>query len=236
MYSVVIMNWLRPENVRFIVQTYSDYAIIDEIIVSNGRMDTAISDDEKYPKIKCHDDFLLNSTYGLDLRVLNGMRAKNRCLIICDDDLFLTVAEMEKLTKEFEKNTCRIVGKYGRQFRNGDYVVEDVYGEVDVVLTRFLVCERQLCQLFFLCKPIIESLYIEGKPYGNGEDIFLSFIAELFYGNRNVTIAGVKENSLPDKHGISHGSQHASYRRNFCKYLIEKEALIKSLLVTISKK
>ena len=51
--------------------------------------------------------------------------------------------------------------------------------ECDIVLTRLLVCDKELCNLFFKCKPLVENIYREGTPYGNGEDIVFSFIAKL---------------------------------------------------------
>ena len=73
----------------------------------------------------------------------------------------------------------------------------------DIVLTRLLVCDKVLCELFFRCNPLVENIYREGIPYGNGEDICLSFIAKLFYNiKHHIIINSVYTINLPSNDSI----------------------------------
>jgi hypothetical protein len=218
-YSLVLLNWKRPNNVIKIINTMNQYSCIDEIIVSNGNIETLL--DLNIPKTTFYDDSgYMNDKYGLDLRFINGIRAKNENIIVMDDDLFISDNELMKIIIEFEKNPNRIVGIFGRDSSsNSGYKYGNVYGEVDIILTRLLIVKKRLCHLFFICKPMIEDFYKNGQPYGNGEDIFLSFIGSLYYDCRHYALKNIKHIELDDVNAISSNDDHLIYRKRFCKYL-----------------
>tara|TARA_R110001599_G_scaffold216676_1_gene414929 strand:- start:131 stop:1084 length:954 start_codon:yes stop_codon:yes gene_type:complete len=231
-YSLIILNWKRPKNVIEIVQKVYDYPYIDEIIISNGHPNTILTFTE-LSKIRSFDDTINNKYYGLDLRFLRGVSAKNNKLIIMDDDIVIDHSNLTKLLTHYEKNPNKLVGIEGRNMEH-DYH----YGKVgwksvecDIVLTRLVVCDKVLCELFFRCKPIIEHVYKQGVPYGNGEDIFLSFIAKLFYKvEKHTLVIGLNIKELPNNNSIHMTTTHIPYRKHLCEYLKLNRELLRNVI------
>jgi hypothetical protein len=233
MFSLIILNFKRPDNVIKIINNIKTFKYIDEIIVSNGKLDTAIRLNDE--KIVIYDDYnTINNIYSLDRRFICGLRAKNDNIIIIDDDIYITEDELYKLVTEYNKNTKRIVGKWGRNLNKGEYEYKDINGETDIVLTKLLICKRNLCSLFFICKPLIETIYKNGVPYGNGEDIFFSFIVSIYYNNKHYCNTDINAKELPQM-AVAVGSNpgHLNYRRTLCKYLYENKDMFKSFISTL---
>lgn len=217
MYSIILLNWGRPNNVYKIVDNMKKYKYIDEIIISNGKEENSVK--IKDNKVRVFNDFYINNKYGLDRRFINGLRAKNNDIIIIDDDININENELNKLISEYENNKNRIVGCVGRNMNNG-YSFKDCYGDVDIVLTKLIIFQKKLCSLFFICKPLIEDLYKNGVPYGNGEDIFFSYISSLYFNKKNYCLKGLKFSELPQENvAISNNKNHFNYRNNMCKHL-----------------
>ena len=235
MYSLVILNWKRPQNVVEIVNKMKQYSCIDEIIISNGNKEHAVK--MKHRKIKVYDDSILNGKYGLDLRFIRGLSARNYDIIMIDDDLYVEEPELRKLIAEYERNKNRIVGKWGRPLDNKPYKVANIYGNVDIVLTRLLIFQKQLCYLFFKCKPLIEHIYKKGIPYGNGEDIFLSIITGIYFKNKHYAMKSIKVTELPErKVGIHSNKYHKSYRTTLCSYLYRNIPLFQKYISGLTPK
>ena len=236
-YSVILLNWKRPHNVIQIIKTIHNYPSITEIIISNGHPNTILTFHE-FNKVQSLDDSVNNQYYGLDLRFLRGSNAKNNKLIIMDDDILIDHNNLTKLLSHYEKNPNTIVGIEGRNMED-----ERHYGKTpwksdicDIVLTRLLVCDKVLCELFFRCKPLVENIYKEGIPYGNGEDICLSFIAKLFYNiKHHIIINSVYTINLPSNDSINSNNTHLSYRIKLCEYLKLNKELFKNVIHVVTK-
>ena len=108
--SVVILNFLRPKNVKSLVNRLLLHSNITEIIISNGKKETEINF-ESNKIIKCYDDSKKNNIYGLHLRFYRAKDAKNKKILIIDDDIILKYEQLEYLLKI---DTDVIVGYYGR--------------------------------------------------------------------------------------------------------------------------
>lgn len=217
-YSLVILNWKRPVNVIKIVNNMCSFNYIDEILVSNGNNEYFVNIDRD--KVKIFNDSKINSNYGLDRRFLTALKARNDDIIMIDDDVYIENEEMSKIIKEYENNNNRIVGIFGRDCTNNLYKYGDVFGEVDILLTKTMVFKKKLATLFFLLKPLIEDIYKEGKPYGNGEDILLSFIGSIYYNTKHYSIQNIKTTELDQAEvAISAGKTHLEYRIKFTQYL-----------------
>ena len=223
-FSLGLLNWKRKSNTIHIVNNMVKFNCINEILISNGNKKYSVkkTDFIKSNKIKIYNDFAINDIYGLDLRFINGLRSKNANIIIIDDDIKIEENELKKIIEEYKKNKNRIVGKWGRNIKNG-YKFKDCYNNVDVVLTKLLICNKKLFNLFFICKPLIEHIYKTGVPYGNGEDIFLNFISSIYFNNKNFCLR-VKTNKLPEMDfGVGTWKGHLNYRKRLCNYLIKNE-------------
>jgi hypothetical protein len=213
-----------------------NFNYISEIIVSNGKSNTAVYFKNE-SKIVVNDDYNeIDNKYGLDCRFINCLKAKNDKVIIIDDDLNISQDELYKVILKYQENPNKIVGIFGRNItKNNEYDWNDRYDDVDIILTRLLIVDKKICSLFFICKPLIEHIYKNGKPYGNGEDIFLSFIANIYYGNKNLCLKNVKSNDFPQNNSISGNKNHLVYRKLLTKYLYNNrkmfEILIKNLKI-----
>ena len=220
-YTMIILNWRRPNNVIKIIDTLHDYPYITSIIVSNGNPNNQLFFKD-LKKVICFNDSTLNLVYGLDLRFLRGLSAQTDKLIIIDDDILIDHNNLTKLLNNYELNPHRIVGYEGRNMETNThyYKVPSKSQYCDIVLTRLLVCDKMLCNLFFKCKPIIEHIYKEGRPYGNGEDIVLSFIGKLYYNvNKHYLVSNIIVTELPSQYSINGNNNHIPYRKKLCSFL-----------------
>lgn len=234
--TVVILNWLRPINlVKKIIPILIKCNLINEIIISHGRKDT-------YFDIKSNDkvniinrkDFLNNKKFGLSLRFISAIEAKNENILFIDDDQVPSIKTIENIFYLYLKNYPGIVGKYGRNLgfniRNLNkhksidtlsylpYNIDD--GRCHILLTSFLFVPKSLCFDFLKEKVKLEKFVIKNsKPLWNGEDIFLSLLSILKF-NKLPFVAN-NENLFPIKQllttydlnvAISNKKSHFNYR------------------------
>jgi hypothetical protein len=236
-YSLIILNWKRPHNVIQIIKKLHNHQSITEIIISNGHPNSILTFSE-FNKVKSINDIVNNEYYGLDLRFLRGSQAINNKLIIMDDDILIDHDNLTKMLLYYEENPNIIVGIEGRDMEHERHYGKTLWKseKCDIVLTRLLVCDKVLCELFFKCKPLVENIYREGIPYGNGEDICLSFIAKIFYNiNHHSIICSVYTIDLPNHHSIHSNNMHIPYRKKLCEYLKLNKELFNNIIHLESK-
>ncbi len=231
-YTLIILNWKRPENIIKIIANLHNHPYIRHIIVSNGHPNNQLFFND-LNHVNCYDDSSLNLIYGLDLRFLRGISAKTDKLIIMDDDIFIDHDNLNKLLHSYEINPNRIVGIEGRNMESDTHYYNLPYKSqyCDIVLTRLLVCDKCLCSLFFTCKPLVEEIYKSGVPYGNGEDILLSFIAKLYYNiDKHFLVNNIKVTELANQYSIHTHKSHIPYRKLLCFYLKNNVVKFKQIL------
>lgn len=170
MITAVLLNWKRPKDVTKIISTYQNYSLIDEILVFNNNVNKKIKirNSKKLTIIDSSKDL------GLYTRFSASSLAKNRCIMLCDDDILITMDTLKKLYSKWrmEPNICHSL--HGRMVNN-KYSVIDAYGEVHVCLTRCTLVDRRICALTLTIVDRFEDLPC--LPKGNGEDIIMSFVA-----------------------------------------------------------
>jgi hypothetical protein len=200
--SVVVMNHNRPRMIREsqLLKTFTSHPAIDEILLCHSNPETKF--DLQHEKVTNIDAIEDNNKMGLSLRFHYCSTARNDWVIIVDDDMELSSAAVDMLLSEFAANTKRIVGHYGRNYnwyrafyRNG-YDTRTVEGPAEVVLTKIMVIESDMCAAFFRHDHLMQDLLPESTPLWNGEDIFMSLVANHEYG---VPINGPFRNyAIPD--------------------------------------
>lgn len=234
--SVAILNFNRPQyiykDILPILEGYDSY--IDEVIISHGKESTYFDDTFVKKKsieleIKHLKHWELNSTYGLTLRFLTASQAKNKHILIIDDDIIPTKECVKFLKEKIEEDDQRIHGIYGRSLNeNNEYSYTNYFGTVPIVLTRCLITSKEMCQYFLDNFRRYENDLIKtSKPYWNGEDILFSFLSIQNFGKLprayNLKHHNRFGNYLNLSESISLGDDnHINYRKKLTRYLVEE--------------
>jgi hypothetical protein len=234
--SVVVMNHNRPRMIREsqLLKTLTSHPNIEEILLCHSNPNTKFDFiHEKVTNIDAVED---NHKMGLSLRFHYCSTARNDWVIIVDDDMELSAAAVDMLLSEFAANTKRIVGHYGRNFnlvkapyRNG-YDTHTVAGPAEVMLTKIMVMESEMCAAFFRHEHLMHDLLPESSPLWNGEDIFMSLVANHEYGVpangpfRNYAIAELDVWEASDKF-TDDTSGAADVSGNMDRHSIRKDGL-----------
>lgn len=227
--TAVILNFNRPKYIKdHIIPALDKIKLIDEIIVSHGKKETFFKSKSK--KVKNLEHWgEPNKVYGLTLRFVSAQEAKNEAVIIMDDDIIPYPETIEILYELYRKESDRIYGIYGRNLNdNNEYSITNVFGDVPIILTRFLLTHRDLARYFLTrFRDIENDLIKNSKPYWNGEDILFSLLSIEKYGKLPKALDLNHQNrvfnylSLSD--AISTGSEeHKIYRKKLTKYLVDE--------------
>lgn len=229
--SVILMNYQRPRMLQSsnLLPTLTKHKQVDEIVLCHAQNRTRFS----YPhsKVKNVDATAANQQWGLALRLHYCAQAKNNHVVLVDDDQELTSDALDKLFDEFQTDPRRIVGRYGRGFTEfSGYRTTDLLGRVEVVLTKLLVLEKQVCQTFIQYQSVVEDLVQFSTPLWNGEDIFVNLVANHFYNvpyNRYNNYAmklnvWEADDSLKDDNGSGdisgNANRHSLWQDGFFEY------------------
>jgi len=191
------MNHSRPRMIResSLMNTLLSHPNIDEIMLLHSNPDTAF--EYIHNKVINIDASPQNDIMGLSLRFYFCQSAKNDWVIHVDDDMEFTTDTLSELIVEFDKNTNRIVGRFGRDLLGSSssgmfngYNSANTHKETEVILTKFMIMQRQMCSSFFEYEHLIwdDVILHNGEgPLWNGEDIFMSLVANRIYSSSSST-------------------------------------------------
>eukprot|EP00521_Asterionellopsis_glacialis_P014644 CAMPEP_0195294858 /NCGR_PEP_ID=MMETSP0707-20130614/16049_1 /TAXON_ID=33640 /ORGANISM="Asterionellopsis glacialis, Strain CCMP134" /LENGTH=532 /DNA_ID=CAMNT_0040355939 /DNA_START=8 /DNA_END=1603 /DNA_ORIENTATION=- len=186
--SVVLINYSRPRMIQSssLMRTMLNHPNIDEVLLLHSNPKTAF--EFVHPKVVNIDATQHNDEMGLSLRFYFCQLAQHDWVIHVDDDMEFPTQTLNELLIEYSRNPKRIVGRFGRDLVehnsfNG-YNSHDSHKATEVVLTKLMVMERQICSKFFEYGSVIwEDLVLNSGegPLWNGEDIFMSLVANHVY-------------------------------------------------------
>lgn len=183
--SVVVMNHMRPKLLQSssLLRTFSEHPAVDEILLLHTNPSTAFSQVSfQTTKLQHIDAATVNGELGLATRFHYCETAQNPWVIIVDDDVELKASAITQVSLEMYKNPRRIVGRYGRSGDiRGNYNMENFHGPVELVLTKFLIAERIVCEAFGKYRDLVDDLAQNSTPKWNGEDIFFNLVANHIY-------------------------------------------------------
>lgn len=229
--SIVILNFNRPSFIKKeIIPALQKNNYVDEIIISHGKKETAFS----VEGTKNYKDWgEPNEKYGLTLRFLTACKAKNKHVIIMDDDIIPSDNAIKFLFEKIKEDE-RVYGIYGRNITSG-YSSTNYFGKVHVVLTRCLITTKEMCNYFIENFRKFEDDNIKNsKPYWNGEDILFSLLSiekykkvpisyDLNHYNRTT-------NYFNFSNSISLTKNHLLYRKQITDIFLKKIKLDKDLI------
>lgn len=185
--TCVILNWQRPSNVRAILDRYTRYRGIGEIIVWNNNPDRTFTYD--LPKVR-----QVHSTeLGLNTRWAAALLATYPCVIVADDDLVADEGTIDRLIDNYRRDPDRAYTLHGRNpTPSNEYAVhlENVHEPTEVMmhLTRLTCLARQHVPHYFVA---LEEMGLRIDPTtGGGEDIVMSFALTRATGKRPLVLPG----------------------------------------------
>lgn len=199
--SVVLMNHSRPRMIResTLLRTLLGHPSVGEVVLLHANPRTRF--EFVHDKVVNVDATRENDAVGLALRFYFCQSVAHAWVVHVDDDMEFDAGTLDRLLVEFGRNTRRIVGRFGRDARghpgqhplvrllNGHdryrgYWSVDTHGRTEVVLTKLMIMERDVCPSFFRYTHLVWDDIVAGAdgPLWNGEDIFMSLVANHVYG------------------------------------------------------
>lgn len=185
-----------------------------------------------HPKVINIESHEQNIMMGKSLRFYFCQIARYDWVIHLDDDIEFTHITLNQILIEYSKNIHRIVGPYGRDYHSNQiflngYSPVNTHGETEVILTKFMIMEREICSSFFEYAYLIWEDQVLGASEGqlwNGEDIFMSLVSNHIFGSDKINYAmdwlDVWSNSrgvVPSESWVSsymHSQQNSEYDIN----------------------
>lgn len=177
--SACLLNWKRPDNLRANLDQLARNPLVDEAIVWNNNAGEPFAHEWAT---------VINSSadLGLHTRFATAALARNPAVLIFDDDLALPDDTIAALYDRWLDDPQIVHGIFGRQRDYyGAYRGGDVYGDVPIVLTRALIFHRQYAPAWLSAAQHFDDLFRWATPFGNGEDILLSYVARRASGRLN---------------------------------------------------
>jgi hypothetical protein len=170
----------------FLMRTLTEHPSVSEILLCHSKPSTAFEFD--HGKVKNINAVKKNQEMGLALRFHYCATAANEWVMHVDDDMELDASAVTELVRLMMDNPHRIVGHYGRSYhfwkvphRHGYDYATLLSGPVEVILTKVLILEKQICKEFLKHAKIMQDMVQNSKPMWNGEDIFVNVVANHYY-------------------------------------------------------
>lgn len=186
--TVVLLNWARPQNVIRYIEAYGAMPRVARVVVFDNALHgipLAMPPDPAWT-LADHVGALLDPRYvfvssstdlGLPTRFAAAGLARTPLVMLADDDIDVPAATVDALADPVRDGDACLAGLFGRRpLPDGTYVLGEHYGRVEAVLTRALVTTRRAC-CAALCPAMRMAEQLGGEPFGNGEDIVLSYAA-----------------------------------------------------------
>jgi hypothetical protein len=207
MITGVLMNWKRAANVARIVAGWKSGGIVSEAIVWNNNPDPKFALPKGLPAtvVQAGQDM------GLYTRFAVACLAQNECLLIQDDDLELKTESLRRLHEAWLGDPDILHGVFGRAPKWDGSYAKNIRGNgnVPVVLARVLLAHRRYAADFFRVAPVFAEIQRDSCPFGNGEDIILSYTARSSSGRLN-RVHDIPVRELPAPHAM-HGRNRAAH-------------------------
>jgi hypothetical protein len=209
--AVVVMNHNRPTLLRdsTLIRTLVQHPQVGQILLLHSNPHTSfdntyllgrhdVDDDDEWQrllhiKLQHVDAVELNREMGLAIRFQYCHSLVNKqsdWVMMVDDDMECQPTAISTLIDLMQVNPHRIVGKYGRTMgqsskkkNGGIYRLKNTYGPVEIVLTKFMMMEKVVCDAFVRYQHLMDDLALSSnsRPIWNGEDIFVNLVANRLY-------------------------------------------------------
>jgi Glycosyl transferase family 64 domain len=187
--TVVLMNYARPRMIQSssLLPTLLAHPSVHQVLLCHANSRTAFV--YNHSKVRNIDAVAMNDEWGLALRFYYcSTAASNEWVLHVDDDMELDDSAINDLIGHMILNPHRIVGHFARQYnywkvphRHGYDFATTLSGPVEVVLTKLLILEREVCSQFLQWAYLVDDLVASSVPHWNGEDIMINLVANHYY-------------------------------------------------------
>ena len=230
MISACLLNYHRPELLKNIILPVLETSeLIDEIIVSHGREDTAFQYTGKSGiVVHRHDYGEVNNTYGLSRRWLCWQQAKNEAVLSLDDDILVSCETVFRLYESYKQKPQVIHSLVGRGIGKGlRYLATDYYGDVKLALTGVAMLPASLGRACLEHKHLVDDFIRKNsRPLWNGEDLFSSLLALKLNKQLNKCLRLSSfvflSHMASAKLSVSEWENHYAYRTELLREVAEK--------------
>lgn len=225
--TVILLNFNRPDNIRYIVDNMLTYKNVAEIIVVSNNPNNSFS----YPNVKVVvlDMMAYEDDLGVAVRFKACLLAMNWHILIADDDLMVTEAGLSNLLGARHEHPWSIVGFWGRDYNHSDpdyAYVESGPGHHDIALTKALLLDTCACRAFWEASHLMQDIAHEAAVTWNGEDIFMSLVSKKVLGDSPYITPhqdGVDVQQLTEGQvGISSTGDHLPHRIKFLQTAVRR--------------
>ena len=219
--SVVIINWVRPHNVKLILGNLVDFDEIEDIVVIMANPASAFT--YLHPKVRHMVNYSISDKWGVAVRIhACAYETRHQRVLLLDDDLLLSHEDIWRLMAVTATNRRPVCfHEFGRVKRYTQNISDFHRRPYLMCLTRAVLIDRSFCHDFFRFAPLMKS-FIEKNSFRmtthwNGEDIFLALV-HLYVSNGSSTpffLAQSNHRELPSNGAISRNPRHTEYRYAF---------------------
>lgn len=181
----------RRDNIDKIIKAYSDYTIVDEVLIVTGSNVTLPPHNEKFKFVQMPGPYDWGGwpSFGLLARYTFALSCKNRFVFIQDDDKIFA----ESLLQELFNLNQPLAGTAGRWFDKEIYQDKKIKGKctAPICLTSGLLIDTNLMPNVI---SYAKKFWKNYQQVFNGEDIFLSYaVSKLTCQSEFVIINGKKQ-------------------------------------------
>ena len=162
-----------------ILPSLARYRMVDEIIISHGRADTAFDFFIPSARVVIRDDSEVNSRLGIARRWLCWEAARNDTVLSLDDDILLPESSLNALHKAFVKNPRALHGLTVDMPLGFDSFMPQNSGNVNLVSGAYLLPQSmgRLClERMDQAEDYVRDPF-NSCPLWDGDDIFASLVA-----------------------------------------------------------
>jgi hypothetical protein len=219
--SVVIINWMRPKNVKLILRSLVKFDEIEKIIIIMANPASTFT--YPHPKVRHLVNYSVSDKWGVAVRFhACAYETEHRRVLLLDDDLLLSHDDIYRLMAVTGIHSRPVCSKdFGRIKRYAHRKTDFDRQPHLMCLTRAVLIDRSLCHAFFRYAPLMES-FIEQNAFRstthwNGEDIFLALV-HLYVSNSSSGPFFLDQShyrDLPHHGAISRRPRHYEYRYAF---------------------
>lgn len=202
--TAVVLSWKRFKNIPIILNNLYRSENVDEIILWNNNPDIQLSYKNKKLLL-----FNSPSNFGTSARWCAASLTKNPNILFIDDDLVLTPSQISILFKKYLSNNKRIYGCFGRNLENNKYAFKPASGEVDIVLGRVMLFNKQDLYQFFQ--------WLQGKV-GNVED---DILFSLLFKKKHYIVDVEKVKELTSPYALWRRKDHSRLRQEMVDYCLK---------------